>query len=269
MKKVILSLITAATISVVSAGAKEVYATVNGEDITKEDIAVVLRNPQINFDTLPKQTQEKVINQLIEKKLLEKEAIDSGVRNSQIYKDALAKISKDLALEVWMQEQFKAIKVSDKEIKDFYSNNTDKFQTGVQLKARHILVKTEKEARDIIKTLNSSKDKKAKFIELAKSKSTGPTGKNGGDLGWFEEKRMVPEFSAAARALNKDTFTKDPVKTQFGYHVIYLEDKKEAKTVKLDEVKEKIKQAIVQEKFRIKIKSISDNLRKKAKIVNK
>ena len=91
------------------------------------------------------------------------------------------------------------------------------------LEARHILVKTEKEAKDLIKTLNKSKKKEKKFIELAKTKSVGPTGPKGGYLGKFPANQMVPEFASAASSLKKKTYSQTPVKTQFGYHVIYLE----------------------------------------------
>lgn len=90
-----------------SLNAKDVYATVDGENITKEDIAVVLRNPQVDFDTLPVKTQEMVINQLVEKKLLTKSALKSGVEKNSSFKEALEKIKKDLALEIWMQKSSK------------------------------------------------------------------------------------------------------------------------------------------------------------------
>lgn len=265
-KRVVLSLITSLALATTSLVAKDIYASVDGENITKEDIAVAVRNPKINFDQLPKQTQDNVINQLVEKKLLTKKALSSGVEKEQSFKEALAKIKKDLALEIWMQEEFKKVSVSEKEIKTYYANNEEKFKTEERLNARHILLKDEKEAKSVIKSLSGSKDTLAKFIELAKSKSTGPTGKNGGSLGEFSAKQMVPEFSAAASALKKGTYTKSPVKTQFGYHVIYLEDKKPAQKLSFDDVKVKIKQALVQEKFRNNIKDIVSDLRKDAKI---
>ncbi|MDD2639522.1 MAG: peptidyl-prolyl cis-trans isomerase [Sulfurimonadaceae bacterium] len=268
-KKWVLSFVTALALTTTSLNAKDVYATVDGENITKEDIAVVLRNPQVDFDTLPVKTQEMVINQLVEKKLLTKSALKSGVEKNSSFKEALEKIKKDLALEIWMQEEFKKISVSDKEISDYYAKNQEQFITQEKLNARHILVQSEDEAKAVIKSLDASKNKLESFIELAKTKSTGPTGKNGGSLGEFAANQMVPEFSSAAAALQKGTYTKTPVKTQFGYHVIYLEDKTPSKKLNFDEVKEQIKQVLTQEKFRNNIKDVVAKLKESAKIVIK
>jgi parvulin-like peptidyl-prolyl isomerase len=268
-RKWVLSLVTALALTATSLNAKDVYATVDGENITKEDIAVVLRNPQVDFDTLPVKTQEMVINQLVEKKLLTKSALKSGVEKNSAFKEALDKIKKDLALEIWMQEEFKKISVSDKEISDYYAKNQEQFITQEKLNARHILVQSEDEAKAIIKSLDASKNKLESFIELAKTKSTGPTGKNGGSLGEFAANQMVPEFSSAAAALPKGTYSKTPVKTQFGYHVIYLENKTPAKKLNFDEVKDQIKQVLTQEKFRNNIKDVVAKLKESAKIIIK
>lgn len=265
-RKLVLSLVTALALATTSLSAKDVYATVDGEKITKEDVAVVLRNPQVDFDTLPPKTQEMVINQLVEKKLLAKSALQSGVEKNPAFTDALEKIKKDLALEIWMQDEFKKIQVSDKEVSDYFAQNPDQFVTPEKLNARHILVQTEDEAKSIIKTLEASKTKLETFIELAKTKSTGPTSKNGGSLGEFAANQMVPEFSQAASALKKGTYSKTPVKTQFGYHVIYLEDKTPSKKLTFDEVKVQIKQVITQEKFRNNIKAVVSKLKESAKI---
>ncbi len=268
-RKWVLSLVTALALTTTSLNAKDVYATVDGENITKEDIAVVLRNPQVDFDTLPIKTQEMVINQLVEKKLLTKSALKSGVEKNDSFKEALEKIKKDLALEIWMQEEFKKISVSEKEISDYYAKNQEQFITQEKLNARHILVQSEDEAKNIIKSLDASKNKLESFIELAKTKSTGPTGKNGGSLGEFAANQMVPEFSSAAAALQKGSYTKSPVKTQFGYHVIYLENKTPSKKLNFDEVKDQIKQVLTQEKFRNNIKDVVAKLKESAKIVIK
>ncbi len=165
---------------------------------------------------------------LVERKLLIQDALKSGIENTEDYKKKLNALKKELALTLWMEQEAKKIESSttQKDLKEFYENNKNNFKTPPQLKARHILVKTKEEAEAIIKSLESSKDVKSDFIKLAQEKSIGPSGKSGGDLGWFPLDRMVPEFSEAADRLKKGEFTKEPVKTQFGYHVIYLEDKK-------------------------------------------
>jgi peptidyl-prolyl cis-trans isomerase C len=247
----------------------KVYATVNGEDITNEDIVIALRDPRVDFESLPKNSQDTIINQLVDKKLLEKRALAAGVEKKEQFKIALEKIKKDLALELWMQDQYKAIKIGKSEIRKFYEDNKEKFKVGKQLKARHILLADEKKAEEVISKISTAKDKLAKFIELAKSESTGPTGSNGGDLGWFDERRMVPEFSAAASKLTKGTFSKKAVKTQFGYHVIWLEDKKSESVTPLKDVEKSIVQNLTQQKFKRELDSLAKSLRKSAKIVIK
>ncbi|PLY08852.1 MAG: peptidylprolyl isomerase [Arcobacter sp.] len=268
-KKIVSSLIATIAISAASLNAAESYGSVNGEDITKQDISVVLRNPNIDFNSLPKKSKNQVLDQVIEKKLLTENAVKSGVDADVAYKDALEKLKKDLALEIWMQKEYKKVSVSDGDKKTYYDKNKKQFKVPATLEARHILVKTEKEANDLIKVLNSAKNKKDEFINLAKTKSVGPSGPKGGYLGKFPETQMVPEFSKAAKALKKGTYTKKPVKTQFGYHLIYLEDKAAEKTLSFDKVKNKINQVLLQEKFRAFIKKQSDALRKNAKIVIK
>ncbi len=269
MRKVVLSLVASLTIAASSLSAANVVATVDGENITKQDVKALLRNPKINYDNLPKETQSKIVDQLVEKKLLTKAAMNSGVNKLDAYKAALKKLQEELALEVWMQQEFKKVKVTETDIKAYYDKNKAQFKTGDMLEARHILVKTEQEAKDLIAKLNKAKNKKPTFEELAKKHSTGPTGAKGGYLGKFSPKQMVPEFSAAASALKKDEYSKAPVKTQFGYHIIYLENKETSQTLTYDKVKAKIKQALTQEQYTKLIKGQANKLRKNAKIVIK
>jgi parvulin-like peptidyl-prolyl isomerase len=242
------------------------YAVVNGDTITDDDINMIIRNPQIDFNSLPDATKRQVIDQAIEKRLLTANANKSDITSSKDYQEALEKVKQDLALEFWMQKEFKAINIKHSAVKKFYEDNSSKFQQPESVKARHILVKTEDEAKALIKELEASKDTLSKFIELAKTKSTGPSGPNGGDLGWFDAKRMVPEFSAASFKLDKNSFTKSPVKTQFGYHVIYVEDKKPSSTVPLADVKSQIENQLKSEKFKEIVSELAKDLRKKAKV---
>ena len=168
-----------------------------------------------------------------------------------------------------MQKEYKKVKVSDKEKKDYFNKNKEQFKVPATLEASHILTKTEKEAKDIVKELDKAKNKKDEFIKLAKAKSVGPSAPKGGYLGKFPETQMVPEFSKAAKALKKGEYSKTPVKTQFGYHIIFLEDKIASKALEYKEVEKRISQALIQQKFREHIKKESDALRKNAKIVIK
>ena len=276
IKKSILSVTTALllqTSSMLAADIQKVYATVNGKTITGADVAMALKNPQINFDTLPAQTKQNVLKSLVDKKLLGGIALSSDVVNDEIYKTTLKStienIKEELALQVWMQKEMKKIKVSQKELKDYYETNKDKFIQPLELKASHILVKTKKEAEDIINSLIKSKNLKLDFTKLAKEKSTGPSGSKGGELGWFTLEKMVPEFSTAASKLSVNSITKNPVKTQFGFHVIYLDDKKEKSTMLFSKIKDNIKAFLGQEKFKKDVDSLILTESKKAKITYK
>ena len=244
----------------------KVYAVVNGDNITDQSIAVALKDPRIKFNTLPTETQKNILDKLIEQKILAQNALKTDVVNEEIYKTTLKSLSQDLALQVWMQKESKTIKTEEKELKEFYDKNKILFNKPIQLNANHILVKTEAEAKSIIKELTKATNLKEKFIELAKLKSVGPSGKNGGALGWFSLDKMVPEFSKAANALKKDSITKTPVKTQFGYHIIYLMDKEKAKLISFKEAKPQIKQKVGQDKFIEKIQKLANKLKQKAKI---
>ncbi len=267
IKKTILSMVLSLAVANSAVAVEnKVYATVNGDKITSQSIAIALKDPKVKFDSLPKDTQKNILDRIIEQKLLSQKAVKTDVVNDKMYKETLKSLKQDLALQIWMQQLSKKIKISQKELKSFYDKNKKLFKVGVQLKARHILVPDEKTAKDLIKILKNSKNLKSKFIALAKEKSTGPSGANGGDLGWFPLEKMVPEFSKAANELKIGTASLTPVKTQFGYHIIYLEDKKKATTTKFENAQFQISQQLGREEFIKQIQSIVDKLKKKAKI---
>ena len=270
MKKVILSSIAAAVLGV-SLNAT-VYATVNGEDVNDQDIAVLMRAMQgAKFEELPADAKQKIVEQAVERKLLTTEATKSGVEKDKEYAEALKRIKADLALEVWMKKIYDAVKVDAKDVKDYYDKNADKFMQPATVKARHVLVKTEQEAKDVIKELDGLSGQKLndKFVELATTKSTGPSGQGGGELGWFAANQMVKPFSDAAFALKKGEITKTPVQTQFGFHVILVEDTKPADNATFEAVKPQIENGLKMEKFRIQVADKAQTLRKNAKVTVK
>ena len=153
--------------------------------------------------------------------------------------------------------------------KDFFEKNKEKFVMPEILEARHILVKTEAEAKAIINELDKAAKKEDKFAELAKAKSADSTAQNGGYLGKVPSDKLVPEFTAAAKTLAKNTYSKTPVKSEFGYHVIFLKDKTVPKTLTYAEVEPKITQILIGNAFSKKVKELTDELKKDAKIVIK
>ena len=243
----------------------KVYVVVNGVNITQQDVNIAIRDPRVNFNSLPQKQQKQILNTLVEQKLLSQYAYDSNIPNTSIYKMELAKLKKTLALQVWVQDLSKKIKVEESDIKSFYDKNKNKFKSAPKLKASHILVKTLDEANAIIKELSKSSNMKKDFTAMAKTKSTGPSGANGGELGWFTKDKMVPEFSNAALQLKKGTITKTPVKTQFGYHIIYLDDKNSASVMGYNEVRAKLHQDLLQQKFTKTVQNKASELKKKLK----
>jgi len=255
----------------------QTLVTVNGSAITQEDVdSALMQATQGRFNQVPvdKQAQfrEQVLQQLIGKELAYGDAKKTGVLKSKAFKDEYKKVQervkKELAIQVWQKQQLDKIVLSDKTLKEYYNKNKEEFNQKESVHARHILVKTEDEAKAIILELNplSGIPLKTKFIELAKAKSTGPSGPKGGDLGFFATGQMVPEFDATVFKMKVASITPKPVKTQFGYHVIYLEEKKSAQTRSFDEVKPFIDQRLKMEKFKDVMGAKMEELQKKAVI---
>ena len=266
-KKTIISVVASLALSSsLFAQTNKVYAVVNDENITASDIAVALRDPRIKFDTLQEVQKKQVLDNIIEQKLLAQKAFKSSIVKSAEFKKELEKVKQNLAYQIWIRDLSKTVEVTDKEVKAHYSKNKAKYITPLELKASHILVKTEKEANEIIKKLSKSKDKKISFTKMAKEKSTGPSGSNGGELGWFTKDKMLPEFSAAAEKLKVGEVSKKAVQTQYGFHVIYLDDKKTSTSLSYEKIKSQLKQELLQTIFVQKVQKIAADLKKKSKI---
>lgn len=246
------------------------FAIVDGTEITDKDIAMILRAmPGADYSKLPPEVQQQVLNQAIEQRLLINKAKKDGVQKSKEFKDALEDAKDELILGVWMKQELDKIKVGDSEAKDFYSKNPQFFAQPEQVKARHILLKTEAEAKKVITSLD--KAPKGKLLETFKDLSTKHSidegvASSGGDLGWFGKEQMVPEFSDAAFKLTKGNYTKTPVKTNFGYHVILLEDKKASGVASFESVKDRVSQGLKMQKFKENVGKVAQDLRKDSKI---
>ena len=268
MKKIVSSLVVSVAL-MSTLNASDFYATVNGEEITKKDISMALQDPRIDFSKLPDAAKKQVIDQVVNKKLIAKNAIKNGIEKDPQYVEAMSGIKEDLALQVWQKNEVDKLKFTDQDKKDFFEKNKEKFVVPEILESRHILVKTEAEAKAIIIELDKAAKKEDKFAELAKTKSTDSTAQNGGYLGKVPADKLVPEFTAAAKALAKNTYSKTPVKSEFGYHVIFLKDKTAPKTLTYAEVEPKISQVLIGNAFSKKVKELTDELKKDAKIVIK
>lgn len=241
-----------------SAHAGDILATVNGKKITEEQYNRIVdtlkaKNPQFNAQG----NKQNIVNELISRELLYQEAQKQKLEKDPKIAFLLEQQKIELLIQALLREKLSKNPVKEKDIKKIYKEKV----AGANLmeyNARHILVKSEDEAKTIIAKLDSGSD----FATMAKEKSTGPSGKNGGDLGWFAPARMVPPFARAVAEMKKGKHSKKPVKTQFGWHVIKLEDSRKMEPPKYDDVKKQISSSLNKQR----IQTIVDKLRKKAKI---
>ncbi len=251
--------------------------TVNGKAITQQAVNTELMNAtQGRFNQVPAEKQaefrQQVLQQLIGKELIYGDAKKTGVLKTKEYKEEYKKLEermkKELAIRVWQKKVVDDITISDITLKDYYNKNKEEFNEKEAVHARHILVKEEVDAKVIINELKplSGQKLQAKFEELAKSRSTGPSGSKGGDLGFFAQGQMVPAFNDKVFTMNVGTITMTPVKTQFGYHIIYLQEKNNAATKSFKDVKPSIEQRLKMEKFKSVMQSKMAALQKKATI---
>jgi parvulin-like peptidyl-prolyl isomerase len=254
-----------------------VLATVNGDEITSKEVnSVLIEGTQGKFDSLPSEKQnelrQRIIEGMITQVLVYEDAQKKGILESKEYRqeyDALvSRLKVQLAAKVWEQEQYEAVKVDFKDVKAYFDANPDEFVDKEKIHARHILVKSEEEAKAIIRSMKGLSGEKLKheFITPAKAKSVGSSASRGGDLGYFPRGQMVPSFNDAAFSIRVGTVSSTPVHSQFGYHIIYIEDRKVAKKLSFDEVRNFIEQRLKMDKFKIVMDKKMATLREKAKI---
>jgi parvulin-like peptidyl-prolyl isomerase len=263
-----------AMIAVATFGANlnaEVLATVNGTNITNEDIDLIARQMtqgQKSFADIPEEYKQKIIEGAVTKTLLIQNALKSNVEKNSDFKKAMDAAKGDIALQVWQKLELDKITVDEKDAKAFYQSNIKSLTQPEQVSASHILVKTEEEAKKIIADLSkvSKADLAVKFADAAKNLSTGPSAPRGGDLGTFGKNQMVKEFSDAAFAMKAGEMTKAPVKTTFGYHIIYVAEKQDGGVVSFDEVKDQMFEGAKMQKFKESIDKRIEALTKQAKI---
>ncbi len=263
-------------VAALSLNAKDL-ATFNGGSVTEEEVAPILQGVLMQqqhaeklTDADKKKLQEKIVDSIISTKLVVENAKKSGITNSDEYKKALETAQNTIALQIWEKKEFDSIKVDEAKLKELYEANKNKMIVPAQVKARHILVASEKDATALIRKINAQKSSEAKLAEfdkLAKAQSADKgSAAKGGDLGWFEKAKMVPEFSKAAFAMKKGTFSTKPVKSQFGYHVIYKEDAKESAPVSYETVRPQLENQVKSAELAGRIEKKVNELREKANI---
>jgi peptidyl-prolyl cis-trans isomerase C len=236
----------------------ETVATVNGTDI---DSAV------LDF-----YIQSRTNRPLAQVKPEEREALTSELKDIYLLstQESAAQHEKDPRVHAQLELQrrgilaqavatdfYSGVKITDEEIADEYAKQA-KLAPEKQFKARHILVATQGEAQDIIAALKGGAD----FVELAKERSTGPSGPNGGDLGWFSPEQMVKPFSDAVAALDDGSYTTEPVQTQFGWHVILREESRATEAPTLESARTEITQYLQSQKFQAYLQGLRESAKK-------
>ena len=185
--------------------------------------------------------------------MLADEAVKKGLDKSPEVAEQIGAIKQSVLANAYVEDYVKNNPVSDETIKAAYDRIKATI-TGNEYKVHHILVAKEAEAKDIIAKL---KKDPASFEKLAKERSTDPGSKDkGGDIGWLDLKRMDPDFAVAVTKLDKGKFTTEPVKTQFGYHVIRLDDSKPIEAPALDEVKTQLTQQLQQQNVKKQVEAL-------------
>ena len=234
-----------------------VFATVDGIEITGRDVAIAIENVGAELERVPEQVRLSVlVDIIVNQHLFGAEAREAGIEDNQDYKRRLAYASAKALRDTYV-EAVLADTITDEDVSARYEIEVKELPETAELRARHILVASEQEANVLAKMLSEGAD----FAELASTHSTGPSAVRGGDLDYFTTDRMVPEFSAAAEALEVGGVS-DPVKTEFGWHLIKLEDRRLRPPPPLDDVHDQMKALVLRDR----IKQKTDELRENADI---
>ncbi|HRE18882.1 MAG TPA: peptidylprolyl isomerase [Rhodocyclaceae bacterium] len=244
----------------VAPAAKEAAeATVNGVVISKKRVDMIVKQAGGNGQADSLEARQGIVDKLIMQTLVAEEAVKKGLDKSPEVIEQIDLMRQSVLASAYVQDLIKNGAASDEVLKAEYERIKATI-TGSEYKARHILVEKEAEATAIIAKL---KKDPGSFEKLAMEKSKDAGSKaSGGELGWFDLSRMVPEFAAAVSKLEKGAITQEPVKTPYGYHVIQLEDSKPIEAPPFEEVKPHLAQQVQQQN----LKKHLDDLKAKAKI---
>lgn len=237
----------------------KVLAKVDGQPITEKDVAAASGALASQLAQLPEDARKRaVVDRLIDMRIISNAAAKSGLDQSDAFKARMDQVRTQLLVNEFVKAKVETA-ITEEAIKARYDKDVKSFDPPEEMRARHILVKEEAEAKAIIAELAKGGD----FAKIAEAKSQDPgSGAQGGDLGYFGSGDMVPEFEKAAAALKVGETTKEPVKSQFGFHVIKLEDKRKQPVPGLDEVRDQVRQALVGETFT----KMLEDMKKAAKV---
>lgn len=225
---------------------QKVLATVNGAKITKQNVDEFIGSldPKQAAQFQSEEGQKRILTELINRKLFLMNALDNNLDEEEEFKERIKEVKSDLLTQYAISNLLKDVGVSMEDAEQFYKDNTEMFKKQESVKASHILFKEEEEANKVLKRINED----LPFEDAANTYSLC-TEENGGDLGYFTKGKMIPEFEDAAFSMKIGEVSK-PVKTQFGYHIIKVYDKKAEEIESFDIIKHQIKQQLTSMKQR-------------------
>jgi len=241
-----------------------VLAEVNGTTITDAEFYKEQENlpPYLKPMTETPEGKKEMLDTMVVRELIMQQAQKDGIDKSPAVAAKLEDLRKRVIVEAYLKKKVEeSANVSDADLQAFYKKNEDKFKTGDQIRASHILVKSEQEAKEIEKVLKAG----GNFEDLAKKHSIDGAAAKGGDLGWFSKGSMLPDFEKVAFSLKEGSIS-GIVQTKFGYHIIKATGKRPAGIRSFEEVKDQIKAAIAPEKQQETFKKLKEDLKKEAKI---
>ncbi|MBZ2174417.1 peptidylprolyl isomerase [Schnuerera sp. xch1] len=238
---------------------KKVLATINGKDITQQDVYAFLNQlpPQTAAQFNSSEGMKRLTNELVNQELLYLDAIENGLDKEEEFKEQLEKVRGNVLKQYAINKLMSGTTTSEEEMEEFYNTQQENFKVPEKVRASHILIDDEEKANSILSEINDG----LSFGEAAKKYSTCPSKENGGDLGEFSRGKMVPEFENAAFDMKEGEIS-EPVKSQFGYHIIKVTGKKEPSISSFEEVKDQIEKHLVglkqQEKYLNKTNELKD-----------
>lgn len=220
-------------------------AVVDGKDVKRVDVYNYIQTlPQDMQNLPPNAIYPLALEQVINARLIQNRAEKADLEQDELVQEQLDAARQQIIRNVYIQREIDS-KIKDSELKKKYDEFIKEFGNIQERQASHILVETEEEAKELITQLNDGAD----FAELAREHSTGPSGSNGGDLGWFAKQDMVPEFAEAAFSMKKGDVSNAPVQTQFGFHVIKVNDSRTRENPSFEQLADSLRAQLRREKL--------------------
>jgi len=233
-------------------------AKLNGEDIYLDEVLRLVEKLPDEIRQQPLETYfDRLVDDIVDSRLAATAGNEAGLTNDERVIEQMSIAAQRVLAEAWINSELRK-SITDEAVQQAYDIFVADEQSRHEVRARHILVKEKTEAEAVISELQGGAD----FAELAKKRSAGPSGPNGGDLGYFPRGAMVPAFENAAFALAAGSFTQTPVQTQFGWHIILVEEKRIAEAPTIEELAPQLRQNLISQN----LGRLLDSLRANAKI---